>query len=168
MPRSPALAVELADAGDVLSPASYDPAAPNLCPGSNSVPSRQSAKRMPASFRASATTAVALPRLAAILVSELAEAVASFAGRAGSAPDRVKLRGGKRGSRVRQACRLSVMTGRVRPGYDPDALTGDSLPDPDGWVCTRRYIGATMPAIPPSRLRHPTATCVRFGSLKEE
>ena len=69
MPRSPALAVELADAGDVLSPESYDPAGVNLCPGSNSVPSRHSAKRMPASFRASATTAVALPRLAAILVA---------------------------------------------------------------------------------------------------
>src|SRR5829696_19225 len=34
-----------------------------------SVPSRHSAKRMPASFRASATAAVALPRLAAILVA---------------------------------------------------------------------------------------------------
>src|SRR3954462_7960215 len=69
MPHSPALAVELADPGDVPSPASYDPATANLCPGSNSVPSRHSAKRMPASFRASATTAVALPRLAAILIA---------------------------------------------------------------------------------------------------
>ena len=69
MPRSPALAVELADTGSVLSPASYDPAAANPCPGSNSVPSRHSAKRMPASFRASATAAVALPCLAAILVT---------------------------------------------------------------------------------------------------
>lgn len=69
MPRSPSLAVKLADPGGVLSPASYDPAAANLCPGLNSVPSRHSAKRMPASFRASATAAVALPRLAAILVA---------------------------------------------------------------------------------------------------
>src|SRR5215213_8617219 len=69
MPRSPALAVELADPGNVLSPASYDPAVAILYSGSNSVPSRHSAKRMPASFRASATTAVALPRLAAILAT---------------------------------------------------------------------------------------------------
>src|SRR3954463_11456545 len=69
MPRSPALAVELADPGDVRSPVGYVLAAAMRCPGSNSVPSRHSAKRIPANFRARATTAVALPRLAAILVA---------------------------------------------------------------------------------------------------
>ena len=69
MPRSPALAVELADSDDVGSPLGYTAAVATRWPGSNSVPSRQSANRMPASFRASATTAVALPRLAAILVA---------------------------------------------------------------------------------------------------
>jgi hypothetical protein len=72
MPRSPTCIVEPADPSFVLVPEFYVPtvtALPAPCSGLNSVPSRQMANKMPAIFLASATTAVALPLLAAILVA---------------------------------------------------------------------------------------------------